>query len=116
MERSRSDRFLANHPPRIEYNGFFAKGYVLEEGSDAEATLARSHALSFGAALESFVTPGYLDGRVFMLYDDCPCLVYGPQSRNIHAFDERVNLESVQQITGSIALFVAEWCGLEKTP
>ena len=33
-----------------------------------------------------------------------------------HAFDERVNLESVQQITGSIALFVAEWCGLETIP
>jgi len=116
MELSSSDPFLAEHPPRIEYNGFFARGYVLEEGSDAEAALARSHALSFGAELESFVTPGYLDGRVFVLYDDCPCLVYGPLSQNIHAFDERVNLESVQQITGAIALFVAEWCGLETVP
>jgi len=116
MERSNSDTFLADHPPRIEYNGFFARGYVLEEGSDAEAALARSHSLSFGAELESFVTPGYLDGRVFVLYDDCPCLVYGPLSQNIHAFDERVNLESVQQITGAIALFVAEWCGLEPVP
>ena len=116
MERSNSDPFLADHPPRIEYNGFFSRGYVLEEGSDAEAALARCHALSFGAELESFVTPGYLDGRVFVLYDDCPCLVYGPLSHNIHAFDERVNLESVQQITGAIALFVAEWCGLETAP
>ncbi len=116
MERSSSDPFLAHHPPRIEYNGFFARGYVLEEGSDAEAALARGHALSFGTELESFVTPGYLDGRVFVLYDDCPCLVYGPLSRNIHAFDEGVNLESVQQITGTIALFVAEWCGLESIP
>ena len=32
MERSSSDPFLADHPPRIEYNGFFARGYVLEEG------------------------------------------------------------------------------------
>jgi len=116
MERSSSDQFLADHPPRIEYNGFFTRGYVLEEGSDAEAALARGHALSFGAELESFVTAGYLDGRVFVLYDDCPCLVYGPLSRNIHAFDERVSLESVQQITGTIALFVAEWCGLESIP
>ena len=116
MERSNSDPFLADHPPRIEYNGFFARGYVLEEGSDAEVALARCHALSFGAELESFVTPGYLDGRVFVLYDDCPCLVYGPLSQNIHAFNEGVNLESVQQITGAIALFVAEWCGLETIP
>ena len=68
---------------------------------------------SFGASLESFVTPGYLDGRVFVLYDDCPCLVYGPVSRDIHAFDERVSLASLKRVTGTIALFIASWCGLE---
>ncbi len=55
----------------------------------------------------------YLDGRVFVLYDDCPCLVYGPYSENIHGIDERVSLASVKRITGSIALFIADWCGLE---
>ena len=89
---------------------------AMREAKKQEAALARGHALSFGAELETFVTAGYLDGRVFVLYDDCPCLVYGPLSRNIHAFDEGVNLESVQQITGTIALFVAEWCGLESIP
>jgi len=59
------------------------------------------------------VTPGYLDGRVFVLYDDCPCLVYGPISEHIHAADERVSLQSLERITGTIALFLAEWCGLE---
>ncbi len=113
QEKSRSDPFLAEHPPRVEYNGFFARGYVLEEGSDAERVLARAHQRSFDRSLESIVTPGYLDGRVFVLYDDCPCLVYGPVSRDIHAFDERVSLESVRRITATIALFVAEWCGLE---
>jgi acetylornithine deacetylase len=59
------------------------------------------------------VTPGYLDARVFVLYGNTPCLVYGPVSEDIHAFDERVSLASVKRITGTIALFVAEWCGLE---
>lgn len=111
---ARGHPFLANNPPEVEYNGFFAEGYVLEEGSAAEAALGRAHARAFGASLESFVTPGYLDARVFVLYDDCPCLVYGPYSENIHAFDERVSLSSLKRVTGSIALFVAEWCGLEK--
>ncbi|MEM7172625.1 MAG: ArgE/DapE family deacylase [Pseudomonadota bacterium] len=106
--------FLANNPPQIEFNGFFAEGYVLEEGSVAEQTLGRAHAKAYGKSLESFVTAGYLDGRVFVLYDDCPCLVYGPYSENIHGFDERVSLSSLQRVTGSIALFIAEWCGLEK--
>lgn len=111
---ARAHPFLANHPPEIEYNGFFAEGYVLEEGSAAEAVLGRAHARAYGSSLESFVTPGYLDARVFVLYDDCPCLVYGPYSENIHAFNERVSLSSLKRVTGSIALFVAEWCGLEK--
>ena len=105
---------LANTPPKVEYTGFFAAGYVLEAGSDAEQTLARAHQRSYGAELQSFVTPGYLDGRVFVLYDQCPCLVYGPRAENIHGIDERVSLASVKRITGAIALFVAEWCGLER--
>ena len=111
---SREDPFLSDNPPTVEYNGFFSRGYVLEEGSDAEKVLSQAHAVSFGSSLESFVTPGYLDGRVFVLYDDCPCLVYGPVSKDIHAFDERVSLASLQRITGTIALFIANWCGLEK--
>ena len=113
--KSRDDPFLAENPPEVEYNGFFARGYVLEEGSDAEKTLAQAHSASFGSNLESFVTPGYLDGRVFMLYDNCPCLVYGPVSKDIHAFDERVSMASLRRITGTIALFIADWCGLEKS-
>jgi acetylornithine deacetylase len=106
--------FLANNPPEVEWNGFFAEGYVLEEGSDAERTLGRTHAKAFGHSLESVVTPAYLDGRVFVLYGDCPCLVYGPYSESIHGFDERVSLSSIKRVTGTIALFIAEWCGLER--
>lgn len=106
--------FLANNPPEVIYNGFFAEGYVLEEGSAAEQTLGRAHATSYGQTLKSFVTPSYLDARVFVLYQDTPCLVYGPYAEAIHGFDERVSLASVKQVTGTIALFIAEWCGLEK--
>lgn len=113
QEAARNDPFLANNPPSVDFNGFFAEGYVLEEGSEAEATLARAHATSFRGALESFVTPSYLDGRVFVLYGKTPCLVYGPTARSIHGFDERVSLSSLKQVTGTIALFIAEWCGLE---
>lgn len=110
---AQSDPALANNPPEVEYTGFFAEGYVLEEGSDAEQTLADAHMTSYGKTLETEVTPGYLDARVFVLYDDCPCLVYGPYSENIHGIDERVSLSSTKRVTGSIALFIAQWCGLE---
>ena len=112
-EAARGDSFLANNPPEVVYNGFFAEGYVLEEGTAAEATLARAHLTALGLPLTSFVTPGYLDARVFILYGDTPCLVYGPRTEDIHGIDERVSLSSCKRITGAIALFIAEWCGLE---
>ncbi len=60
---------------------------MLEPGSEAEARLERTHAQVFGRELESFTTPGYLDGRVFTLCADTPALVYGPVSEAIHGFD-----------------------------
>ena len=56
---------------------------------------------------------GTTDARFFGLYANMPALVYGPIAENIHGFDERVNLESCKQVTKAIALFIADWCGLE---
>jgi acetylornithine deacetylase len=106
--------FLSNNPPEVEFNGFMAEGYELPEGSDAEKTLAQAHKKAFKQTLETGPSLAYLDARVFMLYDDTPCLVYGPYSDNIHGFDERVSIASIEKITQTIALFIAMWCGLEK--
>ena len=107
----------SGHPIRATAtrNGFFAQGYVLEPGSDAEAVLSTSHQEVFGEELRSFTTPGYLDGRVFTQYAGIPSLVYGPISEAIHGYDERVSIESVRRITKSIALFIAEWCGVRES-
>jgi acetylornithine deacetylase len=59
------------------------------------------------------MTAGYLDTRVYALYDRVPALCYGPISKNIHGFDECVSLGSVRRVTTAMALFVAEWCGVE---
>lgn len=106
------------HPLQTEVTrtGFYAEGYVLEEGSDAESVLRNSHRAAFdGQELQSFTTPSYLDGRVFVQYAGIPALVYGPISRSIHGYDECVDIESVRRITKSIALFIAEWCGVEES-
>ena len=110
---ARADAFLSNQSPVITFNGFHAEGYVQAPGTDAEAVLATAHMSSTGKELKSFVTLGYLDTRVYALYDRIPALCYGPLSENIHGFDERVSLASLKRITGTMALFVAEWCGVE---
>ncbi len=110
---ARSDPFLANNPPRVTFNGFFAEGYHLAEGSDAEAILAAAHSGVMGRPLASHLTTAYLDSRVYALYDKIPVLNYGCTAENYHGFDERVNLASVQRTTAVIARFIAEWCGVE---
>ena len=65
------------------------------------------------ATLEDKTSTGTADNRFFGLYAGIPALVYGPQSDDIHGFDERVNLELVRKITQATALFIAEWCGLQ---
>lgn len=113
---ARTDPFLGNNPPRVAFNGFYAEGYVLAEGSEAEAVLGRAHERAMGAKLQSFMSPSYLDTRVYALYDRVPALCYGPIAQNVHGFDERVSLASVQRCTTAMALFVAEWCGTERRP
>jgi acetylornithine deacetylase len=112
-EFARSDRFLANNPPRLTWNGFFSEGYRLDPGSAAEAVLARAHEAAVGRPLETNLATAYLDARVYSLYDRIPALNYGCIAENYHSFDERVDLASLQRTTEVIALFIAEWCGVE---
>lgn len=113
-EFAAGDPFLAQSPPVVTFNGFMAEGYVLEEGSEAESVLGRAHERATGTPLRSFMSPCYLDTRVHALYEGVPALCYGPRAENIHGFDERVSLASVKRSTTAMALFVAEWCGVEK--
>lgn len=110
---AREDRFLANNPPAIAWNGFTTEGYVLAPGSEAEAVLGRAHERAWGAPLKESAMPAYLDGRVYALFDEIPTLNYGPVAERIHGFDERFSIESLRKATKAMALFVAEWCGVE---
>ena len=46
--------------------------------------------------------------------EDVVVTCYGPEATNIHGVDESVSLDSMQRVTAAIALFIRDWCGLEK--
>lgn len=108
------DPFLAKHPPKVIYHGFMAEGYELKDSEDVEAALRVSHEAVFNEPLQEYVTSAATDARFYGLYADTPAIVYGPECRMPHGNDESVNLESVRKVTQTIALFIAEWCGLEE--
>lgn len=105
--------FLSDYPPEITYNGFLAEGYVLSGDDEPTRILGQAHQAAYGEPLREIATTGTTDARFYGLYANIPALVYGPNAENIHGFNERVELESVRRNTQAMALFIAEWCGLE---
>ncbi|MGL5735755.1 MAG: ArgE/DapE family deacylase [Beijerinckiaceae bacterium] len=108
-----ADPTLRDHPPRVEWHGFFSEGYEQKPGTAAEHLLADCHAAIMGAPMQERVLNAYLDARVPVLYGDMPALVYGPSAEFLHGIDERVDLESIRRCTKTLALFIARWCGVE---
>jgi acetylornithine deacetylase len=99
---------------KLTWVGVMHAGYELAEGSDAEASLRAAHALAHDRCeLQSYVMACYLDAAVFSVHGRIPALVYGPIAENIHGIDERVSLSSLKRVTKALALFAADWCGIQ---
>jgi len=119
MEAAKTHSFLSNNKPEIVYHGFQAEGYALADdkgqvAKQAISTLENAHYAVTGSDLNTVAITATTDARFFGLYADTPALVYGPRAEAIHGFNERVELESVRHVTQTTALFIADWCGLEK--
>ncbi|HRO28619.1 MAG TPA: M20/M25/M40 family metallo-hydrolase [Luteimonas sp.] len=57
---------------------------------------------------------GTTDVKFFHLYGDMPSTCYGPNRATIHGIDEWVSIDSMQEVTAVLALFMARWCGLNR--
>ncbi|WP_315729174.1 MULTISPECIES: ArgE/DapE family deacylase [unclassified Bradyrhizobium] len=111
-EAQASDSFLSSNPAELIWSGFQADPAVCEPGSAAEAALAAVHERVFERPLEDRLSTAVNDTRYYTVDYGIPALCYGPYGIGPHAFDERVELDSVRKTTLSIALFIAQWCGL----
>lgn len=112
-EVTKASDFLTKQPPTINWNGFYAEGYVLDPGSRAEEVLKKAHQTATGEQLKTAFSGAYLDARVYSIYDKIPALTYGPIAGSVHGFDEWVSIKSIKRVTIAVALFIAEWCGVE---
>jgi acetylornithine deacetylase len=109
----KNDSFLSSNPVELIWSGFQADPSICEPGSAAEAALAAVHERVFEKKLEDRMSTAVNDTRYYAVDYGIPALCYGPYGIGPHAFDERVDLDSVRKTTLSIALFVAQWCGLK---
>ena len=111
---ARSHRFLANNPPEVEWSGFLSEGYELKESAEAEAAFCAAYAAVYGGKVDDLVFTALTDTRFYGLNYNIPSLCFGASGAAMHGFNEYVDLDSLRQSTKATALFVAEWCGVEK--
>jgi len=111
---ARDHRFLSNNPPQVEWSGFLSEGYELTGSAAAEAAFGRAFTAVYGGEVADLVFTALTDTRFYGLNYNIPSLCFGASGEAMHGFNEYVDLESLRNTTKATALFIAEWCGVEK--
>ncbi|WP_316196484.1 ArgE/DapE family deacylase [Bradyrhizobium sp. SZCCHNS3053] len=111
---SRDHRFLSNNPPVVEWSGFLSEGYELTNSAEPEAAFGKAFTAVYGGEVQDLVFTALTDTRFYGLNYNIPSLCFGATGAAMHGFNEYVELDSLRQVTKTMALFIAEWCGVEK--
>jgi len=98
----------------IGYHGFQAEGCVVDLQQPAMRSLMQAHHDITGRPAVPRALTATTDVRFFHLYGQIPATCYGPRGANIHGIDEWVSIDSMQQVTAVLALFIARWCGVQR--
>ncbi len=115
-EAAAADDWLRDSPPRVEQVGFRARGCECSLDGDFGRALARAHAGLGGAEPTELRATCTTDVRFFELDHGVPATCYGPRAVDIHGVDERVSLDSMQEVASVLAAFIQDWCGLRPSP
>ncbi len=107
-------RFLSNNPPEVEWSGFLSEGYELKDSAEPEAAFGKAYDAVYGGAVPEGAFTALTDTRFYGLNCNIPSLCFGASGAAMHGFNEYVDLDSLRKSTKAIALFIAEWCGVEQ--
>jgi acetylornithine deacetylase len=105
---------LTGFDARVVYDGFACEGYTLDDESPLVAALGDASENAIGTSPALIASTATTDARSFALYAGSPAVCFGPHAESIHGVDERVSLASVLQTAQALALFIDDWCGLER--
>jgi acetylornithine deacetylase len=98
----------------VIYDGFACEGYTLDPDSPLITALGDASEQVIGTRPALIASTATTDARSFALYAGSPAVCFGPHAESIHGVDERVSLPSVVQSAQTLAVFIGDWCGLER--
>jgi acetylornithine deacetylase len=78
------------------------------------STIGKAYRAIYGDEVRDLVFTALTDTRFYSLNYNIPSLCSGASGGAMHGFNEYVELESLRKVTKAMALFIAEWCGVEK--
>jgi acetylornithine deacetylase len=107
---ARSDPWLAEHPPQVEWFGFNTEPWLQDENDPFVRRFLTSAEPLLGGEPELTGFPGGLDTRFSGAFGT-PSFVFGPKGGNLHGPDEYVDIDSLVLLTRVIAKFILDWCG-----
>ncbi len=108
-----ADPELRGAKVKVEFQGFHADPCTFDMQAPIVQLAMRNFAEVTGQELRQYPATGLTDGRFFELYQGTRVACFGPDAQEIHGIDESVGLDSMHDITRTIALAMAEWCGVE---
>jgi acetylornithine deacetylase len=114
VEEAGADPRLRGAKLAVEFKGFMADGAIFPPEQPIARAVSASHQAVTGEELRSYSAPGLTDARFYSLYQATQATCYGPDADNIHGIDESVGLDCMHNVTRTLALTIAGWCGLEK--
>jgi len=107
----KGDEWFSDHPAQIEWFGWDTEPWVEPESSSFVKAFLKTGEKILGSRPDLTGASGGLDARFGQMFGT-PSLSFGPRGRNYHGIDEYVEIDSLLSVTKTLALFVADWCGL----
>ena len=106
------DTWLAQNQPKVDFYGFRSEGHHLNLDLPAFRRLNECHRSITGISAKEFVSTATTDLRAFVHFGKSQATCFGPVAENIHAENERVEIESIIHTAKVYTLFLSRWCGI----
>ncbi len=109
-EAASRDEWMREHPPEVTWFGWRAEPWE----QDPDHPFIRTFK---SCAEDVFRKPLPLGGRTsgldtrFAQYFNMAALTFGPAGGAYHSVNEYIELDSLMDVTKTVALFITEWCG-----